>query len=143
MMSGSGYILLMDERPHEKLVTWQEAYKLTLFVYSMTKEFPEEERYGLISQMRRSAYSVPMNIAEGNAKRTAKDKRRFLDIAKGSLEELHCQCRLSRDLRYIGAHHFQDIDKRIHRLSFLLFKLRASVSTQSRAAQSLHSLPSL
>lgn len=60
----------MHIRPYQKLVTWQEAHKLCVAIYSQTKQYPEDERFGLISQMRRSASSVPTNIAEGNAKKS-------------------------------------------------------------------------
>ncbi len=88
----------MRERPYEKLVAWQESYKLCLWVYTFTKKFPPDERFGLVSQMRRSSYSIPTNIAEGNMKSSNKDKIRFFEIAQASLEELHCESKLSLDL---------------------------------------------
>lgn len=137
----------MYQRPHEKLVTWQEAYRLALFVYTITRTFPTEERYCLVSQMRRAGYSVPMNIAEGNAKRTPKEKRKFFDISKGSLEELHCQGRLAMDLGYITVHQFQELDDRIQRVSFLLSKLRTSTHSQTesywRSSHASHSSQSV
>lgn len=114
------------ERPYEKLIVWQEAYKLCLVIYKLTAGFPSHERFGLVSQMRRSAYSVPINIAEGNARRSAKEKARFFEIAHASLEELHCEFRLSLDLDYLTKADFLELDDRIQRVSYLLIKLIAA-----------------
>lgn len=72
-----------------------------LEIYNITKAFPAEERFGLISQMRRAAVSIPANIAEGFKKRTVKDKSNFYNIAQGSLEELRYYLILSKDLKYL------------------------------------------
>lgn len=117
----------MHERPHEKLIVWQESHKLCLFIYKLTFKFPSEEKFGLVSQMRRSAYSVPINIAEGNGKKSKKDKERFFEIAHASLEELHCESKLTLDLGYISNSDYKDIDDRIQRTSYILTKLRASL----------------
>ena len=84
----------------EDLVVWQRAHELTLAVYRMTSCFPGEERFGLVSQMRRAAVSVPANIAEGFKKRSRPDKVRFYNISQDSLEELRYYLILSRDLGY-------------------------------------------
>jgi four helix bundle protein len=84
----------------QELVVWQKAHELVLAVYRLTKEFPKEETYGLISQFRRSAVSVPANIAEGFKKRGRNDKARFLNIAQGSLEETRYYLILAKDLNY-------------------------------------------
>lgn len=117
----------MVQRLHEKLVVWKEAYALCLSVYDLTRRFPSEEKFGLTSQMRRSAYSVPMNIAEGNVQRTGKGKRKYHDIALGSLEELHCQAKLASDLHYMDSEQFHKLDQWICRVSFLMNRLRSSV----------------
>ncbi len=85
----------------EQLNVWKLAHELTLDVYNRTRVFPNEEKYGLTSQMRRSAVSVPANIAEGFKKRGSKDKARFYNIAQGSLEELRYYFILCRDLGYL------------------------------------------
>jgi four helix bundle protein len=118
----------MHERPYEKLIVWQEAYKLCLSIYKVTCTFPSEEKFALVSQMRRSAYSVPINIAEGNTKSSLKEKGRFFEIAHASLEELHCELRLSLDLEYIQKDQFDLLDGHIQRTSFLLMKLRSSLT---------------
>ena len=121
------YTFRMHERPYEKLIVWQESYKLCLFVYKLTIKFPPHERFGLVSQMRRSSYSVPINIAEGNSKKSTKEKERFFEIAHASLEELHCESHLSKDLGYISALEYEAMDDHIQRVSYLLTKLRSSL----------------
>jgi four helix bundle protein len=88
----------------EDLVVWQKAHDLVINIYKMTKLYPSEEKFGLTSQMRRSAVSVPANIAEGFAKRGIKDKCNFYNIAQGSLEELKYYLILSKDLGYLKAY---------------------------------------
>ena len=70
------------------LIAWQEAHKLALIVYKTTKKFPENEKFGLVSQMRRSAVSITSNIAEGFSRVSKKEKLQFYAIARGSLTEL-------------------------------------------------------
>jgi len=84
----------------EDLEVWKKAHKLVLNIYSITKDYPAEEKFGLISQMRRAAISIPANIAEGFKKRGIKDKANFYNIAQGSLEELRYYLILSKDLGY-------------------------------------------
>lgn len=87
---------------------WQEGYALSLQIYAVTKEFPRDERYGLITQMRRAAVSVPSNIAEGFS-RSPKEYAHFLSIACGSSRELHCQCLIAKDLGYLAMEHAQKL----------------------------------
>ncbi|MFH1444426.1 MAG: four helix bundle protein [Candidatus Peregrinibacteria bacterium] len=116
----------MAERPYQRLVAWKEAYELCLILYKMTRKFPSDERFALVSQIRRAASSVPINIAEGNARRSGKDKMHFFLIALGSLEELHCECLLAKDLGYLTQEQFIQCDEHICRVSFLITKLRSS-----------------
>lgn len=74
-------------RDYTKIQAWQLADELAVMVYQATKTFPKEELYGLTNQLRRAAYSVPINIAEGSARKTLKDYLHFLHIARGSLTE--------------------------------------------------------
>ena len=87
----------------EDLDVWQHAHRLVLTVYRITKDYPAEERFGLVSQMRRAAVSVAANIAEGFKKRGTRDKTNFYNIAQGSLEELRYYFILSRDLGYLDG----------------------------------------
>jgi len=84
----------------EDLIVWQKAYQFVLSVYQFTENFPSKEVYGLTSQLRRAAVSIPANIAEGFKKRGKPDKVRFLNIAQGSLEECRYYLILSVDLHY-------------------------------------------
>ena len=84
----------------EDLEVWRKAHALVLAIYRATALLPVEERFGLVSQMRRAAISVAANIAEGAKKRTARDQFNFYNIAQGSLEELRYYLILTRDLGY-------------------------------------------
>lgn len=84
----------------QDLTVGQKSHQLVLKVYEITAKFPKEERFGLVAQMRRSAVSVPANIAEGFKKRGKNDKRNYYNIAQGSLEELRYYFVLGRDLGY-------------------------------------------
>jgi four helix bundle protein len=88
-------------KSYKDLTVWQEGRKLVLFIYTTTKQFPPDERYDLVSQMRRAVVSVPSNIAEGCGRQHTKDVIQFLIIARGSLYELETQVYLSSDLTYI------------------------------------------
>jgi four helix bundle protein len=87
------------------LIVWQKAHEFVLCVYETTKTFPQNELYGLTSQMRRAVVSIPANIAEGFKKRGRADKARFLNIAQGSIEECRYYLILSMDLRYADITH--------------------------------------
>jgi four helix bundle protein len=94
----------MGEIEHfQQLHAWQEAHKLVLAIYKVTQGFPSEERFGLVSQMRRAAVSVPANIAEGFKRRGIQEKIRFYNIAEGSLEEVKYFLILAKDLSYIPS----------------------------------------
>ncbi len=85
----------------QDLVVWQKAHVFVISIYKATEHFPKKELYGLTSQFRRAAVSIPANIAEGFKKKTRPDKYRFMNIAQGSLEECRYYLILSRDLGYL------------------------------------------
>ena len=87
----------------QDLIVWQKSHQLVLLVYRVTKRLPKEELFGLVSQMRRAAVSVPANIAEGFKKRGRPDKARHLNIAQSSLEELRYYFILCTDLSYLPS----------------------------------------
>lgn len=93
----------------KKLRVWQEAHQLTLDVYRVTNVYPREELYGLTSQCRASASSIPTNISEGCGKGSRKDFCRFLRIAAGSSCELEYQLILGRDLGYLQTADFEQL----------------------------------
>lgn len=84
----------------QDLIVWQKAHQFVLSVYRLTENFPKNETYGLTSQLRRAAVSIPANIAEGFKKKSKADKARFMNIAQGSLEECRYYLVLARDLNY-------------------------------------------
>ena len=107
----------------EDLDVWKKAHRLVLEIYRITKDFPTEERYCLVSQMRRSAVSIPANIAEGFKKRTLKDKSNFYNISQGSLEELRYYIILTSDLGYLrDSKVFESIFNDIGRMLYGLIK---------------------
>ena len=94
----------------KQLKVWEKAHSLTLRVYNKTRSFPNEERYGLTSQLRRCAYSIPSNISEGCGRSTRPDFARFLDNAMGSASELEYQLLLARDLKYLTQADYESME---------------------------------
>ncbi|MDP4207241.1 MAG: four helix bundle protein [Bacteroidota bacterium] len=92
-------------RPHKQLVAWKEAIELVKLIYKLTKLFPEDEKFGIISQLRRASVSVPANIAEGAARASSKEYSHFINIALGSLSEIDTLLTISFELAYL-----QEID---------------------------------
>ena len=90
----------MKSKSFEDLIVWQKAHEFVLKVYEYTATFPREGLYGLSSQFRRAAVSIPANIAEGFRKNGLRDKVRFYNIAEGSINECSYYIRLSSDLKY-------------------------------------------
>jgi four helix bundle protein len=113
-------------RRFEDLIVWQKAHAFVLEVYRVTAEFPKHELYGLTSQFRRAAVSIPANIAEGFRKQGAADKARFLNTAEGSLEECRYYLILAKDLGYPTEDKLTDIAEEV---SKLLYGFRKSILT--------------
>ena len=88
---------------HKDLDVWKKSIELVTEIYSITANFPNEEKYGIVSQIRRAAVSIPSNIAEGCARFSDKENLRFLDIARGSLAELETQLIISKNLGFIDS----------------------------------------
>jgi four helix bundle protein len=91
----------MKTNSYKDLIVWQKSYRLVLEIYRISEIFPENERYGLVSQIRRAAVSIPSNIAEGYGRNYSKEYKQFLSIAYGSVCELETQYLLTIDLKYI------------------------------------------
>jgi four helix bundle protein len=90
----------MKAKTFEDLVVWQKAHQLVLQIYKLTRNFPQDELFGLTSQIRRAAVSVPANVAEGFKRKGKADKVRFFNISQGSLEEVRYYLILAQDLGY-------------------------------------------
>jgi len=88
---------------YRDLVVWQKAMQFVTDIYRVTKEFPREEQYGLVSQVRRAAVSIPSNIAEGQARYSKKEFRHFLSHARGSLVEVETQLLIAANLGYLAS----------------------------------------
>jgi len=103
-------------RSFKDLIVWRKAHQFVLEIYRFTRDFPADERFGLISQITRAAVSVPANIAEGFPKRGPSDKTRFFNIAQGSLEEVHYYLILAKDLGYGDSTKLLDLYGEVGRL---------------------------
>lgn len=96
------------------------SHSLTIEIYKLTERFPPEERFGLSSQMRRSAYSIPVNIVEGASRLGTKEYRQFVGIARGSSGEISYQLLLSRDLGYISEQDYTSLKEKYDRVARML-----------------------
>jgi len=110
---------------HRDLLAWQEAMKLVAEVYRHTATYPREERYGLISQTRRAAVSIPSNIAEGAGRNSRRELLQFLGFASGSLSELETELEIGVMLNYLPS--TPGVLKQTHRVGRLLRALRDSI----------------
>jgi len=118
-------------RDFKKLKVWQRSHQLALDVYKSTEKFPKSEQYGLMSQMRRSAVSIPSNIAEGCGKEGQAEFARYLRIAMGSANELEYQLILSHDLNYISKDIFETLSDEVNQLKKMLVVLVKKIVTSS------------
>ncbi|HVF56654.1 MAG TPA: four helix bundle protein [Pyrinomonadaceae bacterium] len=89
------------DKPHKRLLAWQKSMELVVLIYDLTRSFPKDEIYGLSSQIRRAAVSVPSNISEGAAGRTVEQFKNFLSIAIGSLNEVSTQLEIASRIGYL------------------------------------------
>lgn len=107
-------------RSFENIIAWQKAHGFVIAVYNATKDFPEDEKFGLTSQFRRAAVSIAANIAEGYKKMSKADKLRFFNISQGSLEECRYYIILSKDLGYINEQTFTFLSENNLDTSYML-----------------------
>jgi four helix bundle protein len=110
------------------LHVWQKSMGLVDLVYSITKSFPDEERFGLTSQIRRSAVSIPSNIAEGNLRRSDKSFESFLKIALGSNAEVWTQIEIAYRLDYINKSQMNEVLDCTEQISKMLYKFISVLS---------------
>ena len=118
---------MSDERKpgsYRDLLVWQKSIELAKIIYGLTRSFPPDERYGLVSQMRRAAVSVPSNIAEGQARRTTGEFLQFLSHAEGSLAELDTQLFLAKELAILNSPQTSTAESLITELRKMLNGLR-------------------
>jgi len=111
------------------LNTWKEAHRLALMVYKVTKEFPKEELFGLVMQLRRAVVSVTSNIAEGFSRNSYKEKLQFYSMALGSITEVQNQILIAKDINYISQEKFNETNEQIIVANKLLNGLIKSTKT--------------
>ncbi len=109
---------------YQELTVWKRAVELSVKIYSLTNSFPSEEKFGLVSQIRRSAVSVASNIAEGAGRGTDKDFAHFLTISAGSSFEIETQLLIAQKIGFISLIEFQELSKIIDQIKKMLFALR-------------------
>ena len=112
---------------YRELIAWQKAMRLVSGVYEATREFPRDELYGLTSQLRRAAVSVPSNIAEGQARFSPKEFHHFLTLSRGSLVEIETQLVIAQNLGYLPAKAIQPLLAQAAELGRILNGLMASI----------------
>ena len=132
----------MSERPHKKLMAWQKAMDAIEEIYRLTERFPNEERFGLVSQMRRAAVSIATNIAEGAARQTLKERIQFFYMARGSLSELDTQLEIAERLGLISMEQRTITQPTLEEIGRLLNGLIVSQEQRRVRALSDHSLTS-
>ncbi len=106
----------MKAKTFEDLVVWQKSHQFVLRIYKLTQSFPQHELFGLVSQIRRSAVSVPANLAEGFKRRGKADKIRFFNISQSSLEESRYYLILANDIGYADTKHLKAVLDEISRM---------------------------
>ena len=111
----------------EELIVWQKAHAFTLDIYKITKSYPREELFGLVSQFRRAVVSIAANIAEGYGKKSSKDKLRFYNIAEGSINECKYYILLSTDLEYINLQEKEQLYDNLITIKKLLYSYSRSL----------------
>ena len=119
----------MEIKSYRDLVVWQKAVDLSIEIYKLTSTFPKEEVYGLVSQMRRSAISIPSNIAEGKCRGTKKDFANFLKIAFGSGAELETQIVITKRLPFGTKLNYNIIDRLLEEVMKMLNSLISHLKT--------------
>ncbi len=108
-------------RDFKELQVWQKSHRLVIEIYRITNVFPSDERFGLVSQIRRSAASVPANIAEGCGRNGDRDFVRFMGIAAGSASETQYHLLLARDLGFLGENEYVEIDRQVKEVKRMLY----------------------
>ena len=110
-------------RTYEDLEIYKKSYELALDIYKLTKKFPKDELYGLISQIRRASTSITLNIAEGYGRLGKEDFKRFLKISLGSTNETKTLLKFSKDLNYINDKEYKDIKNKYEILSKMIYSM--------------------
>lgn len=116
--------IVMKVKSYRELRVWQQSVDFCVKVHTVTSTFPKEELYGLTSQIRRAAISIPSNIAEGQARNTTGEFSQFLGISKGSLAEIDTQLEIARRLSFLSIESFQSFENEIETIGKMLNALQ-------------------
>jgi four helix bundle protein len=114
-------------RDFHKLQVWQKAHALVLEIYMVTREFPQSELYGLTSQLRRAAMSIPSNIAEGCGRNSENELLRFMVIAQGSTSEVEYQLLLAKDLGWLKVDKYDEFKIKVNEIKRMLFSYQKRI----------------
>ena len=117
------------EKGYHRLVVWQRAHELAILIYRKTRLFPKSELYGLTSQLRRAALSVPANIVEGYSRKSKKEFLRFLGIARGSLSECEYFLEFARELKFFTKENYEALGKLRGEVGYLLHRFTSRLRT--------------
>ena len=115
--------VMIEKRPHEKLFVWSQSIKFVKEIYEATRAFPDAERYGIVSQMRRAVVSIPCNISEGASRKTRKEYVQFLYISRGSLSEMETLLHISEQLKFIEKSTYDGLRSKTESLGKMLTAL--------------------
>ncbi len=121
------------KKPHKRLDLWHKSMDFAETMYEMTADFPEHEKFGLISQIRRAAISIPANVAEGAARKSTKEFIQFIHVAMGSCSELDTQLELVKRIGYISCEYWQEIDEYLSNIDCMLVGLRNSLRMDNKS----------
>ena len=127
----------MNEKPHKKLNAWKLSFEFVNEIYRVTSLFPAAEKFGIISQLRRAAISLPTNIAEGAGRKSQKEFINFLSIALGSISELDTLLLLSKELKYIDEEALLSLLNKLDTIGKLVYGLMKKLGYSNNEKQFL------
>ncbi|MCB1221519.1 MAG: four helix bundle protein [Planctomycetales bacterium] len=119
----------MDAVSYKDLIVWQLAMDFVAEIYRLTGSFPRDEMYGMTSQIRRAAVSIPANIAEGNGRASRRDYAHFVSIALASAREIETLLLISRGLGFISSGHAEELDSKLDEIARMLFSMHRKLAT--------------
>lgn len=127
----------MKINSYRNLIVWQKSVALVTDIYTLTKSFPQEEKFGIVSQLNRASVSIPSNIAEGWGRESSKNYLQFLRISRGSLMETETLLEISKNLNYINYSEFKVISDNIEEVSKILQGLIKSIQQKIKITQTI------
>lgn len=129
--------MIVKINSYRNLIVWQKSVALVTDIYTLTKSFPQEEKFGIVSQLNRASVSIPSNIAEGWGRESSKNYLQFLRISRGSLMETETLLEISKNLNYINDSEFKVISDNIEEVSKILQGLIKSIQQKIKITQTI------